>query len=178
MKPILFPFAGALALLLVSACVPQPKPTPPVQTRPTPTAAPPPTAAPISGNWLDAPQTPGDWSLQLGSGFTVAAFGEAAGEPRFALRCNLATRQVDFVRSGEAAAGATMRIVTETRTATLPAQTVPGPTPAVSASVPGTDRLLDAMALSKGRFAVEVAGSETLYLPSWAEVTRVIEDCR
>lgn len=40
------------------------------------------------------------------------------------------------------------------------------------------DPLLDAMALSKGRFAVEVQGLPPLYLPSWAEVSRVIEDCR
>ncbi|MGE5953581.1 MAG: hypothetical protein ACM308_08200 [Qipengyuania vulgaris] len=38
--------------------------------------------------------------------------------------------------------------------------------------------LLDAMALTKGRFAVETPGLPTLYLPAWAEVTRVIEDCR
>ncbi len=43
---------------------------------------------------------------------------------------------------------------------------------------PAGDPLLDAMALSKGRFAVETQGMPTLYLPSWAEVTRVIEDCR
>jgi hypothetical protein len=34
------------------------------------------------------------------------------------------------------------------------------------------------MALSKGRFAVEVDGEAPLYLPSYAEVSRVIEDCR
>ncbi len=40
------------------------------------------------------------------------------------------------------------------------------------------DPLFDAMAISKGRFAVEVGGEATLYVPSWPEVTRVIEDCR
>jgi len=38
--------------------------------------------------------------------------------------------------------------------------------------------LLDAMALARGRFAVEVAGYPALYLPNWAEVARVVEDCR
>jgi len=33
------------------------------------------------------------------------------------------------------------------------------------------------MALSKGRFAVETQGLETLYVPAWPEMTRVIEDC-
>jgi len=40
------------------------------------------------------------------------------------------------------------------------------------------DPLLDAMAFSKGRFAVEAPGAAPLYVPSWPEVTRVIEDCR
>ena len=47
-----------------------------------------------------------------------------------------------------------------------------------AAGLPARDPLLDAMAFSKGRFAVEVAGLPTLYLPSWIEVSRVIEDCR
>ena len=38
--------------------------------------------------------------------------------------------------------------------------------------------LLDAMAITRGRFAVEVEGEPGLYVPAWAEVTRVIEDCR
>jgi hypothetical protein len=44
--------------------------------------------------------------------------------------------------------------------------------------VPAQDPLLDAMAFSKGRFAVESAGLATLYVPPYPEVTRVIEDCR
>jgi len=40
------------------------------------------------------------------------------------------------------------------------------------------DPLLDAIAFSRGRFALEAAGLETLYLPAWPELSRVIEDCR
>jgi hypothetical protein len=40
------------------------------------------------------------------------------------------------------------------------------------------DRLLDAMAYTKGRFAVEAGGMEALYVPAWPEVVRVIDDCR
>jgi hypothetical protein len=38
--------------------------------------------------------------------------------------------------------------------------------------------MLDAMAFARGRFAVEAEGLSPLYLPSWPEVARVIEDCR
>ncbi|MEL6878174.1 MAG: hypothetical protein AAGL68_08770 [Pseudomonadota bacterium] len=50
--------------------------------------------------------------------------------------------------------------------------------PLVAAELDANDPLLDAMAITKGRIAVETAGMPTLYLPAWAEVTRVIEDCR
>lgn len=48
----------------------------------------------------------------------------------------------------------------------------------VVTAVPVRDPLLDAMAFSRGRFALETAGLPTLYLPSWPELSRVIEDCR
>lgn len=41
-----------------------------------------------------------------------------------------------------------------------------------------SDSLLDAMALSRGRFMLEAAGQVPLYLPAWAEISRVVEDCR
>ncbi len=44
--------------------------------------------------------------------------------------------------------------------------------------LPANDPLLDAMAFSRGRFAVETAGLPVLIVPSWTEVSRVIEDCR
>ena len=71
-----------------------------------------------------------------------------------------------------------MRIRTETLTRVLAARPEGDGLSYLVARVPARDPLLDAMALSKGRFAVDIAGGGTLYLPSWAEVTRVIEDCR
>ena len=49
---------------------------------------------------------------------------------------------------------------------------------AAGAELNPRDPLLDAIALTRGRFAIEVPGQQPLYLPAWAEVTRVIEDCR
>ena len=70
-----------------------------------------------------------------------------------------------------------MRIRTETGDRIFNAAPIAG-TNAVSITLNADDPLLDAMAITKGRFAVELEGASTLYLPSWAEVTRVIEDCR
>ena len=52
------------------------------------------------------------------------------------------------------------------------------PVAGASVALAVRDPLLDAMAFSRGRFMLEVAGFPALYLPAWAEVGRVIEDCR
>lgn len=71
-----------------------------------------------------------------------------------------------------------MRILTETTTRLLDAQQTGPHSGDFVVVLSPRDSLLDAIALSRGRFAVEMAGLPTLYLPSWAEVSRVIEDCR
>jgi hypothetical protein len=101
-----------------------------------------------------------------------ASFGQASGAPLFEMVCE-GSGQVLLLRQGNG--GAAMRIMAETTERTLPATAREG---AMAATLPARDTLLDAMAFSKGRFAVEVAGLPTLFLPAWPEVTRVIEDCR
>ena len=72
-----------------------------------------------------------------------------------------------------------MRIRTETADRDLRAEPQAGSSASiVSANIPVTDPFLDAMAFSKGRFAVQVAGEPVLYIPAWPEITRVIEECR
>ncbi len=177
MKPI-HAFAGALALVLVTACVPQPEPTPPVQVRPTPAPAPTPTPAPAPANWMDAPSSSGDWYYRNEGARSLALFGGRNTEAEFIMRCERGSATVVLSRASESAAPVAMRIRTETAERVVTAAPDGGALPYVYASLPARDRLLDAMALSKGRFAVEVAGTPTLHLPSWAEVSRVIEDCR
>lgn len=58
------------------------------------------------------------------------------------------------------------------------AVSIGGPLPTIVARIPARDPLLDAMAFSRGRFAVEVSALPTLYVPAYPEVTRAIEDCR
>lgn len=181
MKPIYTRLAGALALTgAIAACVPAPQPTPapePVATS-TPRPAPTPTPQPTYANWMDTPQTTGDWTYRSASGGSIALFGEPQTEARFSMRCDRARGSITLMRAADAGAAVPMRIRTETADRTLTAQPTGGQLPYVAASVQARDPILDAMALTKGRFAVETQGSETLYLPAWAEVTRVIEDCR
>jgi hypothetical protein len=136
-------------------------------------------AQPRYSNWQDAPQTPGDWIYAATAQSTSATFGAAGREPRFRMSCDRTSRRITLARLGiTAAEGNMMTIRTETVDRALPTLTPDRSVLETLAYLPASDPLLDAIAFSKGRFAVETAGMPTLYLPSWPEVTRVIEDCR
>jgi len=184
--PLLTRGFGALAAVAVlvclatGACVPPapqpaaPPPAPPPAPAPAPPAPPPAVTqapTPSSENWMDAAQTPGDWRYRSAGATTRASFGEASGPPLFEMVCERG--QVLLLRQGTG--GAAMRILAETTERSLPATAREG---ATAAQLGARDPLLDAIAFSKGRFGVEVAGLPPLYLPAWPEVTRVVEDCR
>ncbi|ANU07585.1 hypothetical protein [Paraurantiacibacter namhicola] len=178
--PAALAIASAIA---VAACVPQAEEdTAPVSTptpTPTPAPAPPQVITPTYDNWMDAPVTPGAWRYAAIDGGTAAFFGQGtSGGALFAMQCRLADRSVILVRDGAASAPVMMRLRTETQDRMLTAR--PGGTGSsfVATSLAASDNLLDAMAYSRGRFAVEVEGMAPLYVPAWPEVTRIIEDCR
>ncbi|WP_114228231.1 MULTISPECIES: hypothetical protein [Sphingomonas] len=116
--------------------------------------------------WTTATPTAGDWTYRAVPGGSEAAF-QSATDPLFTLRCTLASRTVQLLRSG-APTGASVIIRTTSLERTLPA----------SATLGARDPLLDAIAYSRGRWSVEVAGLASLVLPSWPEAARSIEDCR
>ncbi|WP_395332222.1 hypothetical protein WBP06_04385 [Novosphingobium sp. BL-8H] len=157
--------APLTALALLAACVPAPK-APPPAPRPMPTQAPPPPAPPPA-NWQDAPQTPGDWRM-------IAPGNATFADGLVTLRCNRQAGTVTLTRAG-AASAPTLVVRTSDTARTLPAT---AGTTGLSATLQARDALLDSMAFSKGRFAIETPGAATLYVPSWTEVSRVVEDCR
>ena len=120
------------------------------------------------------PITPGNWHWRMEGSRSVARFG---GE-LLVLSCNRDAGLITLIRPGTASGAVPVTIQTTTVSRTLSATSEPGPPPVITLSLPARDRLLDAMAFSRGRFAVETAGLPTLYVPSWTEVSRVIEDCR
>lgn len=123
---------------------------------------------------MDAPASPGDWSYGAG----LAVFGEPGSPPLLVLRCDRTGGAIEIVRSGSATAPLPMSVLTEFQDRSLDAVPARSDPASLIARVPVQDPLLDAMAFSKGRFAIEITGLPTLYAPSWTEVTRVIEDCR
>ncbi|TRD12289.1 hypothetical protein FGU71_10730 [Erythrobacter insulae] len=188
MKAIYLKTAGAIALTAaIAACVPSinvpllpPEPTVPVAApAPAPSRDPVPAIQePRYENYLDAPQTPGTWRYQQSAAGPIAVFVAPDGNGEFLLSCNRRDAAIGFWRSGTSASPRAMRIRTETTARTFQVLQAEDTNPYLTVDVPANDTLLDAMAITKGRFAVEVEGQRTLYLPAWVEVTRVIEDCR
>lgn len=172
--------AFAAGLLTISACsqqqvAPSPVPTP-SQPRPEP-APPPPPPPPIAqprGDWRDAPITPGDWRWAMEGQLSVARFGGNA----LVLSCDRAAGMVTLMRPGTAQGPVPMTVVTSNQSRPLTGMAIATNPPVIAATLTVRDGLLDAMAFSRGRFVVETAGLPTLYVPSWPEVSRVIEDCR
>jgi hypothetical protein len=173
----------------LAACAPAAKAPPkPVASSPAPRPvmatmdAPRPAFPPALPNthWMDAPLTPGAWRYidnGPGNGKRLPFF--QGNEQVFEINCVFEQQgpQILLLRIGRPQAiDLPMTIRSETLQRTLTARAA-GASYTMT-SLPAGDPLLDAMALSKGRFAVEVDGLPPLYLPSHAEVSRVIEDCR
>jgi len=174
---------GAATLLMVglASCVaPEQKPAP--RPAPLPPSSPPPAlpAAPPQQDWRDVPLTPGDWSWRGTPGqSSIAQYGAAGQTALFAVRCDLATRNIVFSRGGIAPTpNAAMSFTTSYGSFAYTGANGGGQPPAIVAQAGARDPHMDQIAFSRGRFLVDVAGQSRLVLPSWPEVSRVIEDCR
>lgn len=169
--------AASVALAGCSTVVPPaPAPAPPPVPVPAPAPTPVLTPPPASSDWRDWPAARGDWSYRQEGQGTIALFGLRADQPELSLRCDRATRQVQIARRGEAPGPITIRTSTTARS--LAARPTPGAQPYVAVTLPATDPILDAMGYSRGRFVVEMPPLAPLVVPTWAEVQRVVEDCR
>ncbi len=155
--------------------IPAPRPAPPVMTLVAPSVALAPPAAVASGAlaaWADARLSPGSWRYRREpAGQSSAQFGAASGI-LFQLACGPG-RSIALSRPG--ATGGPLTV----RTTSLERALQAAPAGAgIAAQLSANDPLLDAIAFSRGRIAVEAGGTAPLILPAWPELARVIEDCR
>lgn len=179
----------ALAALLVAPACTGSRPVPAVRapvaaTTPPKTrapATPPPISAALpvtaAAGWADLAQSKGGWQYESDGAVSRAIFGDNPFRPALVIACIRAESRVGIAVRGTPPGPRRMEILTETAQRALNAANQPE-VDGVSATLAPGDALLDAMALSKGRFAVAVDGAGILIVPSWAEVSRVIEDCR
>ncbi|MCZ8019360.1 hypothetical protein [Novosphingobium sp.] len=174
--------SGAVAALLLAGCAartppPAPAPVASPEPAPAPSPAPPPPPRP-AGDWREAPITPGTWRWSMVDGQSTARFAQPGLTPLVELTCLRDRGVVRLAHAGEATMPVPLVLVTTSGTFPLLSDPAAGTAKQVAVLIPARDRSLDALAFSRGRFAIEVTGLSPSYLPAWPEVARVIEDCR
>jgi hypothetical protein len=150
------PIAAALALTAASS----------LSAQTAPALADLSTATAIGGNWA--------WT-QTADG-SEATFTDASSRPQLTIHCTRLTRRVSIAKPATAAAPF-LGIWTSSQSRNLAASFNPA-TGRLTADLPAFDSLLDAVATSRGRIGASVTGSAPIVVPPWAEIARVIEDCR
>lgn len=167
-------------LSLLAACAP-PEQT---NTQQPPAAAPP--ATPLApavvpddppGSWIDWPIAAGDWVYRRDSRGSIALFGPMNSEALVTLRCDTGRRRV-FLARKSGLASAPMTIRTSARLKEFSARTTGGTQAYLATELLASDPILDAMAYSRGRIALQAKGTRSLAIPVWSEIGRVIDDCR
>lgn len=147
--------AGALALAAPQAAAVQPA------------------ANATATDWANAPLTPGGWVYHrtASNARSRATFGPR-GAPLFEVAC---TNQgnIALFRHGAGAGSITVRT-----SATMKQMAGNALSAGLSVPVAKDDAILDAMAFSRGRYAIEAPRVAPLVVPAWPELARVVEDCR
>jgi hypothetical protein len=194
--PVALLIVPVLALAGCSGSPPQPAPAPRGGTaapapRPLPQPAPRPMPARQSpapradaANWRDLPQTPGSWTYSAESTGSAVRFGQPGAAPLLVLHCDRSRPAIVLERPGFGASQVPATITTSAALRRLTAAPAAAPGTVQNAAIPFEitfavrDPLLDAIAFSRGRFVFEMGGAQTLVLPAWSELGRLIEDCR
>jgi len=124
------------------------------------------TATPVDGTWTYAATSDG----------SEASFTDAAAAVQLAVHCTRATRHVSISKAAGAAAPA-LNVWTSSLTRSVPSAFNPT-TGRLTIDLANYDPLLDALATSRGRIGFSVGTDPALVVPAWAEIARVVEDCR
>jgi hypothetical protein len=130
---------------------------------------------PLASDWNQWPFTSGDWAYRKDGVGSIALFGPVGADALLTLRCDR-TRGALYLSVQGASDAATIRTTTLTRS--VPLRATGGDAGYVASQVAPSDAMLDAMVFSRGRFVVDRAGAAPLVVPPYAELGRVIEDCR
>ncbi len=184
---ITFAFSAILLAAGCSGVVPAPTPapaetqvpTPPPAPTPAPAPSPTPPPEPMRGVWTDWPLAKGNWVYRADERGSIALFGPPNMEATFLIRCDQGRNQLFLSREGVVPeTGAQMTLRASSGMQSYPARNSGGPLDYAAIALPVTDYMMDRIAFSRGRFAVETTGLRSLAIPIWPEFTRVVEDCR
>ena len=137
-------------------------------------------AAPLSAqtaaDWRTAGLTAGGWAYRETATGSEAVFTDARVIRRLVVKCSRASRRVSLSVASPVPASA-LAVATTEAERSLPA-VFDAQGFQIVAEMAAQDPLLDAIASSRGRFAITASGGSTLVLPAWPEIARSIEDCR
>jgi hypothetical protein len=139
---------------------------------PTPNVA----GTPLRSNLEYAQPIVGNWTYGSTNDGSEATFSNASGQPQLTIRCTRSTRRVAILKAASSASPS-LWVWTSSEKMSLPA-TYDSSTSLVSTDLGAYDPLLDAIASSRGRIGFSSSGLEALVVPPWADIARVIEDCR
>ena len=152
---MIFPIAAALALVADA----------------TPNVA----GAPLASNLEYVKPIEGAWVYSSTVDGSEATFNNQSGQPQLTIRCTRSTRRVSLLKPGPASPA--LWVWTSSQSRSLPAS-YDASLARIVASLGAYDPLLDAIASSRGRIGFSTSGLAALVVPPWANVGRVIEDCR
>lgn len=179
--------ASFIIIALSSCSVPEAKNTAPstapqaaseTEVQPKPEVQAKPAFVQPTGDWIDWPITSGDWVYRQDARGSIALFGNPGQDALLTLRCDTNENLLYLSRAGNPTNGAKMTIRTSHTLKSYTAAPT-GASPAYAAiAINPSDAILDALVYTRGRFAVETDGMQSIAVPSWAEVVHVIEDCR
>ena len=124
------------------------------------------TATPLAGSWSYAPASDG----------TEATFADASGSPQLVVHCTRASRRIAISKPATVAAPA-ISVWTSSLQRSVAAAFNPA-TGRLTIDLATYDPLLDAIVFSRGRVGFTLGTQPPLVVPPWAELARVIEDCR
>ncbi len=170
---------GILCCALSACAVPEPAPRQPSQlpTRPVVLQQPPRVEAPQNGAWIDWPITPGFWVYRQDDRGSIALFGVANADAVVTLRCDTDRQKLYLARAGNAASG-TMTVRSSLSLKSFTAVPTGGNPPYLAVEFAPNDKILDAISTTRGRIAIEMQGMQSIAIPIWSEVPKVIQDCR
>ena len=131
---------------------------------------------PVESNLEYAKPVAGSWIYSATADGSEATFENSTGRPQLTIRCTRSTRRVAILKN-VATASPSIWVWTSSQTRSLPAS-YDAASARVVAELGAYDPFLDAMAASRGRIGFSTSGLAALVIPPWADVARVIEDCR
>lgn len=178
MRNISAPLSFPLLALAIASCSPAPPEPAPAPQPPKVVAPAPPVVTQPQGDWIDWPIASGTWVYRKDDRGSLALFGPAGGDALLMVRCNASQRQLILSRAGSVRDSATMVLRASDGVQSYSAGNSGGSPPYVAASLSPNDMMMDRIAYSRGRFAVETTGLQSLAIPVAPEFSRVVEDCR